>query len=268
MVRVIRFQMGLLASVGLALASGMIYLSASDRPAAVAADALKANNADDWKKVVTAKDLEGIVKVQLIDIEKATKAPGTFARGNRKMQTTGCLVATIGNIGTLVLEGDGAKKAAALRQAGLDLTSAAKKKNYNDAKQAAQTIAKYPNEIEPAADAKPAKWTDILPLDILMRGVSALDNESNAGIKDKKPGSFAKSSKDLGHKAILLACLAVVSREHKDSADWQGWCDEMREGALGLSKAFLKGSQPDSANAYKAMQKSCNDCHEKYRTDE
>lgn len=234
------------------------------RRVAFAAEALPANEPATWKSFMTARILEDILKTELDDASKSLRSAGTFLRGFRKIEVTGNMVALLGNVGTLILEGDDAKKAAALRDAGLQLTEAAKKKNFQDAKKAFDTIQAYPKKIEPAADAAPVKFEDLVDLDGLMKGVARIEVDTGAAVK-KVGSSFDKDAKTMSAQSYLLACLAVASRVQNDAADWQKWCDEMRDGSVKLAEQFGKKNQSGASEARAELLKSCAECHEVYR---
>jgi hypothetical protein len=70
---------------------------------------------------------------------------------------------------------------------------------------------------------------------------------------------------DMSSESMLLACLSVIAREHNENKDWKGWCDEVRDGSVALSKQFATKSAPASKKAHTDMQKGCTDCHDVYR---
>ncbi|MFO0947480.1 MAG: hypothetical protein U1D30_16410 [Planctomycetota bacterium] len=245
---------------------GMLLTANGPARQAEAAEAVLSTDAAAWKTLVPEKDLETLVKLQVEELKKSMTSKATFQRGFRKAELTGYLVAGLGNVGVVTLEGDAAKKAATLREAGLTLAKAAKEKNYDEAKKASDTIGEYPAKIAPAADATPAKFTDVLPLDPLMKGVSAIDSAAGAAVR--KDDKFKKDAKDLSAQAQLLAILSVVARDHNEAEDWKGWCDEMREASVNLSKQFGKRDLEGSKAARGTLQKSCTDCHDVYRKEE
>lgn len=251
------------ASVSL---GALLFSAGSHSQAVVAADAVLSSDAAAWKTLVPEKDLESIVKLQADELKKSMTSKATFQRGFRKAELTGYLVAGLGNVGVVTLEGDAAKKAAALREAGLALAKASKEKNYDEAKKASDTIGEYPAKITPAADATPAKFTDVLPLEPLMKGVSAIDSAAGAAVR--KDDKFKKDAKDLSAQSQLLAVLSVVARDHHEAEDWKVWCDEMREYSVHLSKQFAKRDLDGSKQARSDLQKSCTACHDVYRKEE
>lgn len=261
-----RIQLALLAGSAFGLGLWLLSTGAGALVAGAAAP-LAADDAKTWKTVLSDKDIDAIVQQQAATIKDSLKTNGTFLRGFRKVELAGRLIAGMGNIGTLRLEGDDAKKAAALREAGVQLAEAAKAKKFDDAKKAFETIEAYPGKIEPAADAKPAKWDDVLPLGILMKGVNAIDGATAQAVrKDEK--AFSKVAKELSVDSTLLACLAVLAREHNENNDWKGWCDDMREGSLKMAEQFGKRSLAGSKEARNELQKSCTNCHDVYRKEE
>jgi hypothetical protein len=252
---------------GAALAALMFGGSAATQRQAEAADAMAADDPKTWKTILTDKDLEQILKLQVDVIKENTKSSGIFLRGFRKVQGAAHIVAAVGNIGAMTQEGDAAKKSAALREAGLALAAAAKKKAFADVAKPLAAISAYPDSIEPAADAKPAKWDVVLPLDNLMKTVNAIDS-ATAGAVRKDEKAFKKDSKKLSTDSTLMAVLGVVAREHNANADWKGWCDDMREGSLKMAKEFSKGSLASTKEARNELQKSCTNCHDVYRKEE
>lgn len=266
MIHQTRVRLFLVGAASLALAAILFAPAGAPTPKAIAADPMAADDAKTWKSVLGDKDLDVLLKAQVASIKDAMKTNGTFLRGFRKVQLSGHLIAMLGNIGALRQEGDEAKKAAGLRDAGLKLAEAAKAKKFADAQKALEEVEKYPGSIA-AADAAPAKWTVVLPLDILMKAVNAIDTATGAAVrKDEK--AFSKTAKELSADSLLMACLAVIAREHNGNADWKGWCDEMRDGSSAMSKQFAKKDQGATKQAREELQKSCTACHEVYRKDE
>lgn len=246
---------------------GIFLVGAATTPAPVeAAEAMLADDAKTWKTLLDKKQLDSILKLQTDEINKAMVSKATFQRGFRKMQIAGHIVAALGNIGAMMFEGEEAKKAAALREAGLALAGAAKDKKFDEAKKAAETIESYPAKIAPAADANASKFGDVLPLDILMKSVSSIDSATGAAVR--KDDKFKKEHKELGHQTRLLAILSVLARDHNENADWKGWCDEMRDYSGNLAREFEKSNFDGSKTAREELQKSCTACHDVYRKEE
>lgn len=231
-----------------------------------AAEPLLASDAGTWQKLLSEKDAQDILKTQGERIKLIVRSQGTFNQGKAKLRWMAHLIAGVANA-TVLRGGESAGKAAALRAAALELAAAAKGSKFDAAKSAFEKVQSYPATIEPAADAKPAPWAEVLPLDMLMKGVSSIDSASgSANRKDDK--TFKKSAKDLGADSKLLACLAVVAREHNPNNDWKGWCDEMRDGSVALAKEFDAKDQAGAKKAHNDLQKSCTACHDVYRKDE
>ena len=261
-----RVRRALFAVMALAVTGYWTVLDPGGRRPAFAADAPAGGDAAAWNKVVTDKDFDQIVATFAPDIKKSMRSSGTFLRGYRKLQRIGKLVALTGNIGAMKYDGEQAKKAVALREAGTALAGAAKKKSFAAAKKAAAIIADYPN-VSPADNGDPAKWDDVIDLDTLMKGVSSIDSATRNAAK-RTGSKFEDRAAEMAARSVLLACLAVVAREHEKKDDWQGWCDEMCADSLAMAKKFADGDAAGSKKAYGALQKSCTDCHEVYRPDE
>jgi hypothetical protein len=239
--------------------------SAPQRQSALAAEPMLAGDVKTWSKLFSEKDFDEVVKHLTKEIKSFTDvdSPALFNRNVRKLERTGYMVAIVGNV-EASKGGENAAKAAALREAGLTLAATAKKKDFAKAKEVAETIAAYPDKIKPHADAKPTEWTKVAPLDTLMKAVSQIDTTvRNCARKTGK--DFTKLAGTGSNEARLLACIAVVSREHKDESDWKTWCDDLREGAVLLAGNFAKKNPAGSKKAYDNLQKTCNTCHEKYR---
>lgn len=228
------------------------------------AQAMPADDANTWKSFMTDKILQDMLTAELDTINTSMRSPGTFFRGYRKVEVSGRMIAILGNIGTLIFEGEEAKKAAALRAAGNELAEACKKKVFNDAKKAAETIKDYPSKIKPAETAEPVKFKDLISLDDVMKGVSRADTDTGNAIK-KIGASFDKESRTMAAQSYLLACLGVAARVHNDAEDWQGWCDEMRAGSIKMAEQFARKNQAAAKEARAELQKSCVECHEVYR---
>lgn len=219
-----------------------------------------------WDKMVTEDQLAEMVKNQMDEIEKAMKSKGLFTRGRKKAEVNGFVVAALGNIGVVRLEGDAAKKAATLREAGLALAKASDDRDFDGAKKAYETILDYPTKIAAAASAEPQDFTDVISSHELMEKVSAID--SAVGKANRMSSrDFRKESKFLQSEAMLMACLAIIERDHHDAADWQKWCDQMRNDSVLLSEAFASGDVEATKKAHDALQESCNLCHTEYRSE-
>jgi hypothetical protein len=229
------------------------------------ADGKVAKDPATWKEIFGDKDLDAAVKSIQDELKtKVMKTKGTFLPSYKKAMQAGYALAALGNVGTVVLEKDEAKSAAALREAGIAFAKAAKAKNFDEAKEAFAKIEGYPKKIDPAASAEPVKWSEAIPLASLMENVNRIDGDvQKAG---KQATEFSKSYKDLAIRTKLLAALAVIAREeHQDKADWQGWCEDMRAGCLETSKQLAAKNQNGTKNAYTAVTKSCTKCHEVYQ---
>ncbi len=230
-------------------------------------NASPAVSADAWKKMVDDAGVAEIVASQVKSIDKSMKSAGTFRRALKKVEITGRILAIAGNVETFRSEGDGAKKGAALREAGLALTKAATEKKFEDAEKALATVKAFPGSIEPAADGKPTDWKSLMDMDGLMTGVASADNELKA-IVTGKPEDFKKNAKDAASWGMLMAYFGRVTREHEADGDWKKWCDEMSTHSLALAKA-LSDKDADAAKASRdELMKSCEACHEAYRVEE
>lgn len=219
-----------------------------------------------WEKLVSEDQLNEMVKNQVDEISKAMKSKGLFTRGRKKAEVNGFVIAALGNIGVVRLEGDAAKKAATLREAGLALAKASDDRDFDGAKKAYEIISGYPTKIEPAASAEPQDFTDIISSHELMEKVSAVD--SGVGKANRASSrDFRKEAKYFQSEAMLMAYLAVIERDHNDAADWQKWCDQMRDDSIKLSEAFAAGNVEDTKKAHDSLQESCNLCHTEYRSE-
>jgi hypothetical protein len=251
------------AGVGLALAGWF------GRDSALwAAEPMRSDDAAAWSRLVEDGDVQSMLDVQRAEIEKSMRSNGTFRRALKKLEGIGWMVAVVGNVQAYRTEGEAARKAVSLREAGKALAKAAADKNFEDAKSAAEAIAGYPDKIAPAEDASRAAWTDLIDLGAVMHGVSTIDSETKTAVAASKPADFKKSAAAAHGQAMLLACLSVVSRDYEDADDWRRWCDEMRDGSIRLAKAFGKKNLEESKAARDALLQSCKSCHDVYRPDE
>lgn len=255
-------------ALALGVTSGCIGLIGGDRVlwAAKSAAPMPSDSPETWKSLVADADLAAMIDIQRAEIAKSMKSNGTFRRGLKKLEGCGRMIAILGNVQVYRGEWDDAKKAAALRAAGLALTIAAEAKNFDDAKKAADEIAAYPDKIAPADDAAPTTWTDLVGIDAVMLGVSTADSETKTAVL--KEGDFKKAAKDAEAYAMLLAVLGTISRDYEEADDWKQWCDQMRDSSAGLAKAFGKKNFDASKSARDEMLKSCDACHMVYRPEE
>lgn len=221
-----------------------------------------------WKSLVTDDSVKLMLSSQTDLIDKTLKSAGTFRRALKKMEVAGRIVAVLGNVEVLRGSDEAAKKGAALRAAGLDLTKAAEAKNFEDATKAAEAIKSYPDKIALAEDAKPTAWTELLDIDGLMSGVATADTEVKKPIAATKPAEFKKLSKDAEPYALLLAVLGAAARDYEPDKDWQKWCDDMKSESVGLAKAFNSKNEDEAKTARDSLLKSCKACHDAYRVEE
>jgi hypothetical protein len=221
----------------------------------------------EWKKLVDDAGVESIVSGQVKGIEKSMKSAGTFRRALKKVEITGRVLAIAGNAETFRAEGEGAKKGAALREAGLALTKAAVDKKFEDAEKALATVKGFPGSIEPAADGKPTDWKSLMDMDGLMMGVASADNELK-GVVTGKPEEFKKNAKDAASWGMLMAYFGRVTREHESDGEWKKWCDDMTTHSLALAKALEAKDLDGAKSSRDELMKSCEACHEAYRVED
>ena len=72
--------------------------------------------------------------------------------------------------------------------------------------------------------------------------------------------------------AATLAIIAQASAgdtdycsDEEDEAVWKKLCEDLREGASALNKAIRANDQDKAKAEFKALTKSCDDCHDKFR---
>ena len=220
-----------------------------------------------WKALLDEKSLEELVEAQQKEIEGYTKASSLFSRGFRKLTRNAYYAAVLGNAGTMVLEGDEAKKkAAALRDAALEVMHAATDKEYEKAKEAAAVVADWPRKIAPAGSAEPMAFMEMTDLHELMEGVNSLFSAASKPVQAR--GSRMRGAKEGAQAAKLLACLSVISRDYEEEADWKGWCDLMRKESVAMAEALDKNNKDDAEAARNRNLKSCDQCHDVYREEQ
>jgi hypothetical protein len=257
-----RLPLGIVA-LSMAAAVGLLWQTNGSSSNAWAADQRAAKDAATWKEAFSEKELEGAVKLYADELKtKVLKTKGQFSSGYKKAMQAGHVFAILGNAGTVMLEGDAAKTAAALREAGVAFAAASKSKKYDEAKAAFAKIDGYPKKTEPAASGDTAKWTEVTNIEVIMENVSRIDSDVQKAIKSSS--DFGKMSKELATRTKMLAALATVARETKSEEAWQKFCDEMFESSLALSKQFASKNQSGAKTANDAVQKSCKQCHDKY----
>jgi len=221
-----------------------------------------------WKELVNDDSLKLMLSSQVDVIDKTLKSAGTFRRALKKMEIAGRIVAVLGNVEVLRGSEEAAKKGAALRAAGLDLTKAAEAKNFEDATKAAEAIKSYPEKIAPAGEAKPTVWTELLDIDGLMTGVTTADLEVKKPVAATKPAEFKKLAKEAEPYALLLAVLGAAARDYESDKDWQKWCDDMKSESMNLAKALNGKNEDDAKTSRDSLLKSCKACHDAYRVEE
>ncbi|MBY0588956.1 hypothetical protein K2X85_17420 [bacterium] len=220
-----------------------------------------------WNEIASDAAVAGIVEGQVKGIEKSMKSAGTFRRALKKVEITGRVLAIVGNAETIRVEGEAAKKGAALREAGLALTKAAADKKFEEAEKPLASIKTFPDSISPAGDAKPTDWKSLMDMDGLMTGVASADNELKAALS-AKPDEFKKLAKEAQHWATLMAYFGRVTREHETDEQWKKWSDDMTAQSLTLAKALASKNHDEAKSARDNLLKSCEACHEAYRVEE
>jgi len=263
-----RLQFGIVAFT-VAVAAGLVWNSNGSAGAVYNADKKLASDAATWKDALPEKELEAVFKLYASEMkDKVLKTKGQFNSSYKKAMQAGHVFAILGNAGTVMFEGDAAKSAAALRDAGIALAEASKAKKFDDAKAAFAKLEGYPKKIEASDSAAPKKWLDeVTALDVMMENcVSRIDSDMQKAIKTS--GDFAKMNKEMATRTRLLAGLASVARESKAEEPWQSLCDEMFVNSLALSKQFAAKNQSGAKSANDAVQKTCKTCHEKYNVKE
>lgn len=258
-----RLRLCLLGMAVVCMATVAVWPGNGNLQVLQAAEPTPPNEAKSWS-FMNGNILQDIIGSELEDANKSMRSRGTFFRGYRKVEVTGYMVAVLGNVGTMIFKEEDAKKAAALREAGLALAEASAKRDFAGAEKAIAAIKQYPKQIKPAEDGSPVKFEELVELGALMKGVSRIDTDTGAIVK-KIGSDFDKSAKMMAAQSYLMACLGVASRVHNDAEDWQKWCDEMREGSIRLAEQFAKKDQPGAQTARAELQKSCAECHEVYR---
>jgi hypothetical protein len=260
-----RLHFGIVAFTGLS-AAGLLWTTNGSAEPAFLADK-KPTDAATWKEALPEKELDAAVKLYVDEVKlKVLKTKGTFSSGYKKAVQAGHVFAILGNAGTVAGEGDAAKTAAGLRDAGIAFAAASKAKKFDEAKAAFAKIEGYPKKSEPGENAAASKWADVTNLEAIMENVSRIDSDVQKAIKT--PADFGKMSKELAVRTRLLAGLAAVARENKAEEPWQKFCDEMFEASLGLSKQFAAKNQAGAKTANDAVQKTCKTCHDKYNVQE
>jgi len=257
-----------IAAMSLIVAAALLWQAGGPSQAAWAADQKLAKDPATWKEALSEKELENVVKLYAEELKsKVLKTKGQFSSGYKKAVQAGHVFAIMGNAGTVMFEGDAAKTAAALREAGVALAAAGKAKKFDEAKEAFAKIEGYPKKIDPAESGAAAKWTEVTNLEAMMENVvGRIDTDVQKAVKSS--GDFQKMSKELATRTRLLAGLAAVTREMKSEEPWQKFCDEMFESSLALSKQFAAKNQSGAKTANDAVQKTCKTCHDKYNVKE
>src|SRR5262245_60544814 len=117
----------------MAAAIGLVWQMDGSSQTVYAADQKLAKDAATWKEAIPDKEIEGLVKLYADELKsKVLKAKGQFSSGYKKAIQAGHVFAILGNAGTVMLDGDAAKTAAALREAGVALAAASKAKKYDE----------------------------------------------------------------------------------------------------------------------------------------
>ncbi len=111
---------------------------------------------------------------------------------------------------------------------------------------------------------------------ILMEKVSKTDNAIKKNTKNA--AAFKKGQKDVVTASEALVKLAkearedteVAKKEKKTQAEWTKFCDDfIKESETFAKEASLPTAKQDTLkNAYKAVQKTCNDCHAVFHKDD
>lgn len=255
------FRMRLvLVAAGLAAAAlGFHQLAAKDEPAAK----LSPRDPKAWEGVVSAADLAQLVATEHATLKEEVGSRSRFRRSAKRAVLTGRLLAVLGNIGTVMLEGDDALKAAALRQAGVDLVAAAEKGDVEPAEKAAKVIGTYPATIAPGAKKDVTDFEELISThdSMLLTNSMLLKLEDASKLEgaalDKEVPAAVAQAKLLGAWAVVWA----GDDAWNGGDSWDEYCVEMRNASVEMARAFQAKDTKAAKAAWQRVGNTCTGCH-------
>ena len=208
------------------------------------------------------KDLEGQLVAYLDRLEEGVKSEDEYKDSQGKIVKEANTVILIA-LALGLDDEDNAYKAAAsaIIKAAQELAAA---KDFAGAKAGVEALKKAAESKDGAAELK---WAKVASLPELMKQVPTVNTRLK---RNTRAAAFKKKVKDNGGDSAVLAVIAQgsmadVSEAKGDEAKVKQWyelCGRMRDEAAAVNAAVHAGNRSAAEKSMKAMNKTCDDCHE------
>ncbi len=232
----------------------------------------------EWPKVLPQTELTKLVDESTKVLQEATRSSQNFNLKAKNAEGEAYVLVLYAQAGIKSGNSELARKSAVLRDAALAFAEAAKKKNFDNAKAQAETIAKFKN-MKPEGDVK----MDDVPLDKAIPIKSLMDQVNTANkemIKYNRltPAAFNAKGKaeEIALAAHKMAALTVAITAHVPEKDqdakktrkvWLESSEEVRQATLEMAAAAKVKKQADVKTAFRKMDAACTRCHDVYRVE-
>lgn len=218
-------------------------------------------------KVAEIGPLTAEVNAKIADLEKllATEASYNDGKKNKLLTDAGSLAIVAQAVAEHADKDQYKGSAAAVSAAAVSLW---KSENYADAQKALAAI-KEGAEGKGTAAAGTVDWAKLSKLGSLMSEVNKRHGQLRRSTKSLPPDTA-----DSVRSASVIAVLAIAAHEdtHEvstdaDKAQWKTYSLEMQAAATELAGVLKARDAAKAKEGFTKLNKSCSDCHDKYRKD-
>lgn len=272
MERSIRSRLGAILAWG--LAAGLLVCLSMHAPVADAEDASTANKTGN---LLPGPELVRALEVSVKFMQSATRSASEFNQKAKALENEAYTFAILVQAGRDTEEM--ARKAGPLTETALALAAAAKKKNYNDAKNLVASLADF-KKVESDMTAAEVNLGKTVPIKNLMEVVRDVDQELKKATR-LTAASWQQRGKaeEITNYANRMTALTLAMLHHTPETDpdakkgqtskiWRETSQETQNACLELAKAARTKNVTEFKKAYTAMDKACTRCHDVYRVEE
>lgn len=233
-------------------------------------------SASGWSAIVSSTAIEDEIKALKLIVDADVTTPSAYASGHKAGRRDFSMLAMLFAIAG---EYDGEvrwkKDAPAARD--LFARTAANSKvgtqqAYNEAKLRKQELQDLVGGQSPyegkEAEVK-AQWGSICDRAPLMQHLELIfEPRVKAAVSDE--GNFKSNAEKLAHDAEIIAAIGTVLAKEgmndADSDEYKAFCEVLKKSGREIVEACKNKNYDAASSAVSAIGKSCNDCHELYRS--
>lgn len=243
----------------------------------VSAGAEDARNAAKTGNLVPGPELVRSLEASVKFMQSATRSASEFNQKAKALENEAYAFAILVQAGRDTEEM--ARKAGPLTETALALAAAAKKKNYNDAKNHVAALADF-KKVESDGTTVEVNFGKSVPLRNLMEVVRDTDQELKKATR-LTAASWNQRGKaeEITNYANRMTALSLAMLHHTPETDpdakkgqtakvWRDTSQETMDACLELAKAARSKNANEFKKAYTAMDKACTRCHDVYRVEE